>query len=85
MVDVILSGQYFQSGQEGGPVICYDFSEATPMADDMLEYEACDSLCILMPQHFELWVCTHRAASMYNVLETVGFWKVESVNIDFGK
>ncbi len=48
----------------------------------MLKDEACDSLRVLMPKHFELWVCAHRAAGVYDVLETIGFWKVESVDID---
>ncbi len=55
------------------------------MADDMLEDEACNSLHILMPQHFELQICAHRAAGRYDVLKSIGFWKVESVNIDFGE
>ncbi len=55
------------------------------MADDMLEDEVHDSLRILMPKYFELQVCVHRAAGMYDVLESIGFWKMESVNIDFGE
>ncbi len=48
------------------------------MADDGLKDEARDSLHILVPKHFELWVCAHRAAGMYDVLESIGFgrWKV---------
>ncbi len=51
----------------------------------MLEDEPHDSLRVLMPKHFELWVCAHRAVGVYDVLESIGFWKVESVDIDFGE
>lgn len=79
MADVVLSGQ------EDKSIVCYDMSETTPMAENVLVNKAHNPICVLMSQHFELRVHAYRIVGMYNVLKSGRLLKVKSIDINFRK
>jgi len=70
--DAVLIGKGVQHSHEGHAIVCDDFLDGSPPAQQFFEYEGCQCSASFDSEHMPFGPCSQRAAGLDYVTETCG-------------
>jgi hypothetical protein len=85
MMDAIPFSEPVKHGNVGGAVVCDDFLNGAPPAEDLFKQEGADGMPILNSQCMPFWPSGEGAVSLDNVLTAMDMWHGHHVDVCFAK